>query len=83
MSSLPSKTARKYKLTSHQRACISELALNKNQKAPEAQLSPKRINLPIETQHPINFKWKITHQESVAPSKHPRLENITDPGIDE
>ena len=80
---LPKKTARKDNLTSHQRVRISELALNRKQKASEAQLSPERISLPIETQHPANLKWKITHQESVTPSKHARLENIIDPGVDE
>ena len=70
-SSLPNKTARKDNLISHQRVRTSELALNRKQKASEAQLSPKRINLPIETQHPTNLKWKVTHQELVTPSKHP------------
>ena len=83
MSSLPNKTVRKDNLTSHQRVCTSALALKRKQKASEAQLSSKRINLPIETQHPTNLKWKITHQESVTPSKHPRLENIIDPSVDE
>ena len=68
--------------TSHQRVSTSKLALNRKQKASEAQLSHKIINLLKETQHPINLKWKITHQESVTPSKHPRLENIIDPGVD-
>ena len=85
MSSLPNKTARKDNVTSHQRVLTSELALNRQQKASEAQLLPKRINLPIQTQHPANLKWKITyvHQESVTSSKHPRLENVIDPGVDE
>ena len=71
---------KKDNLTSHQRVRTSDLALNKKRKSSEAQLSPKRINLLKETQEPSNLKWKITHQESVTPSKHPRLENIIDPG---
>ena len=39
MSSLPNKTARKDNPTSHQRVRTSELALNRKQKASEAQLS--------------------------------------------
>ena len=84
MSSLPNKTARKDNPTPHQRLCPSELALDRRQNASEAQLSPKRINLLIDTQHHTNYlKWKITHQESVILSKYPRPENILDPGIDE
>ena len=81
--SLPNKIVRKGNLISYQRVRTSDLALNRKKKASEAQLSPKRINLPKETQQPTNLKWKITHQESVTPSKHPRLENIIDPGDDE
>ena len=84
MSSLPNKTARKDNPTSHERVRTSQVALNRKQKAFEAQLSPKRTNLPIATQHYTNYlKWKITHQELVIPSQHPRLENIIDRGIDE
>ena len=84
MSSLPNKTARKDNLTSHQRVCTSDLPLNRKRKASEAQLSCiKRINLPKETQQSTNLKQKITHEEPVTPSKHPRLENIIDPDNDE
>ena len=62
ISSLPNKTARKGNPTSHRRVRTSELALNRKQKASEPQLSPKRINLPIETRYPTNLKWKIVHQ---------------------
>ena len=56
MSSLPSKNARKDNRTPPQRVRTSELALNRKQKASEAQLSPKKFNLPLETQHPTNLK---------------------------
>ena len=82
MSSLPNKTERKNNLTLHQSVRTSEQALNKKWKASEAQVSPKRINLSIETPHPTNLKRKITHQEPVTPSNHPRLENI-EPGHNE
>ena len=55
MSSLRNKTARKDNLTSHQGVYTFELALNRKQNASEAQLSPKRINVLIETQHPTNL----------------------------
>ena len=42
----------------------------------KSQLSSEKINLPKE---PSNNKRKITHQESVRPSKYPRQENIIDP----
>ena len=42
------------------------------------KLSPKKINLPKETQQPSNLRRKIPHQDQVTPSKHPRLENIID-----
>ena len=83
MLSLPNITTRKDNFTSHQRVRTSDLPLNRKWKASETQLSPKRINLSKATQQPTNLKWKIIHQESVMPSKHPRLENIIDPGDDE
>ena len=42
----------------------------------KTQLSPNKIDLPKE---PSNIKRKITHQESVRPSKYPRHKNIIDP----
>ena len=66
----PPQTSRKHNPTPHQRVCTSGLALNRKQNASETQLSAKRINLPLETQHPTNLKWKITHRESIKPSKH-------------
>ena len=79
ISSFPNNTARKDNPTSHQTVCTSDQAINRKRKASKGQLSPKRINLPKETQQPTNLKQKITH----TPSKHPRLENIIDPGDDE
>ena len=66
MSSLPKKTGRKDDPTTHQRVCTSDQAINRRQKASEAQQSPKRINLPKEIQQPTNLKRKITHQEPVV-----------------
>ena len=56
ISSLPSKNAIKDNPIPPQRILTSELALNREQKASEAQLSPKRFNLLLETQHPTNLK---------------------------
>ena len=42
--------------TLHQRVRTSEFSLNRIQKASEAQLSPKRFNLALETQHSTNLK---------------------------
>ena len=55
-SSLPTKNAIKDNPTPHQRVRTSELGLNRKQKASEAQLSPLRFNLLLETQHPTNLK---------------------------
>ena len=55
-SSLPIKNAIKDNPTPHYRVRTSELGLNRKQKASEAQLSPKRFNPLLKTQHPTNLK---------------------------
>ena len=83
----PYNTARKDNLTSHQKVhtkSASDQALNRKRKnETEIQLSPKKINLPKETQHPSNLKCKIAHQDPSSSPTYPRLEKIIDPGNDE
>ena len=56
ISSLPTKNVTKDNPTPPQRVLTSELTLNRKQEASEAQLSPKRFNLSLETQHSTNLK---------------------------
>ena len=79
----PNKTGRKDNLTSHQRVRTSNLVLNRKRKASETHLSPKRINLPKETQQHTNLKRKITHQEPVTPSIHPRIDHHQSHAVNE
>ena len=72
----PYKTARKDKLVSHQKVHVSDQTLNRK---PKAQFSSKKIILPNQAQQQSNLKRKISHQESVTPSKYSRPENIIDP----
>ena len=52
----PPQTLRKHNPTPHRRVCTSQLVLNRKYKAYEAQLSAKRIDLQLLTQHPTNLK---------------------------
>ena len=52
-----------------------QLTLNREHKASEAQLLPKRFNLTLGTQRSTNLKLKMVHHESVTFSKYPRPEN--------
>ena len=49
--------------------------LNREDKASEGQLLPKRFNLTLGTQRSTNSKLKMAHRESVTFSKYPRPEN--------
>ena len=79
----PYKTTRKDKLVSHfdvHTGSSSDQPLNRKHKNEnKTQLSPKKINLPKETQQLSVLKHNISHQDPVTPSKHSRLENLIDP----
>ena len=77
----PPQTLRKHNNTPHRKVSTLQFPLNRKWKAYEAQLSPK-LCLQLQTQHPTNLKTKITHPESVTPSKHSRLENCIVAGVD-
>ena len=40
------------------------------------------INLQLQTHHPTNLKLKITHRESVTPSKRSQVENSVISDVD-
>ena len=79
----PYKTARKDNLIPHQKVhtkTSSDQVTNielKNYTKTHPSSEPK------ETQQPPNLKRKISHQESVKPSKYPRKENVIDPDDNE
>ena len=79
----PYRTAKKDKLVSHQKVhtkTSSDQTTNiKPENETETQLSPKKIDLPNQTQQPSNLKRKISHQDPVTFSKYSREENIIDP----
>ena len=58
----PHQASKKHNPTLHQRVCTSELALYRKQRAYDAQLSAKRINFLLGTQHHTNHKLKIAHR---------------------
>ena len=69
---------RHYKETSptpHRRVFTLQHTLNREDKASEGQLLPKRFNLTLGTQRSTNSKLKMAHHESVTFSKYPRPEN--------
>ena len=52
-----------------------QLTLNREHKASEAQLLPKRFNLTLGTKRSTKLKLKMAHHESVTFSKYPCPEN--------
>ena len=50
---------------------------------PKNETETQPSSEPKETQQPPNLKRKISHQESVKPSKYLRLQNIIDPVYNE
>ena len=61
--------------TPHRRVFILQRTLNREDKASECQLLPKKLNLKLRTQRSTSSKLKMAHHESVTFSKYPQPEN--------
>ena len=61
--------------TPHRRVFTLQHTLNREVKASEGQLLPKRFNLILGSQRFTNSKLKMAHRESVTFSKYPRPED--------
>ena len=74
----PYKTARNNSLIPHQKVHTKTSSDQVTNIEPKNYTKTHPSSEPKETQQPPNLKRKISHQESVEPSKYPRPENVID-----